>query len=500
MRITVPDVGGAAVFLRWGTTVRRYPVTMRGSLDDADVAWGSDRRGATGREHGSKSSGLRTYGLIAGFVLALAATVAILLTDDPQYLRLAVLAAAWAFVLAAFLAGRRRADAQAVAAREEEIRRRYEYELDREAAAHREYELELRREAEESMAAELTSLRAEVAELNLLKHEVARVARLGTDLPALSGLRAELTGLAGLRDDIASLRADVASLASLRENLASIAELRAEMGRLRTELTEQLNGEMLIERILLRTQSVRPGDDARTVESSTTWDDHRPPAELTVGRPAVRFDDAFDDAAEIRRHEPVRVERAPAPPATTAFRFPTCAPTSVPARSAPPATPSPPTPLEWLADRALVEAADLAPRHSRHAVGDPDDLPIEHERSGAVPGSLLPPVPPRRRRGDEAYDDRTAERPVSPPTSSEPVVRPAPRPSPTPRQSPTPRTAPQAAAAPAHEPPTAGHERLEQILADTGTPPPVTGRRRRRYREDDEPDDVLARVLGPNGR
>src|SRR3954451_23532572 len=283
MRITVPDAGGAAAFLRWGATVRRYAVTMRGSLDDEDVAWGSGRRGTAGREHGSASSGVRTYGLVAGFVLAVAATIAVFLTDNPQYLRLAVLAAAWAFVLAAFLAGRRRADAQAAAAREDDIRRSYEYELDREAAAHREYELELRREAEESMGAELTALRAEVAELNLLKHEVARVARLGTDLPALSGLRAELASLAGMRDDVASLaslRGDVASLAALREDLASIAELRSEMGRLRTELTEQLNGEMLIERILLRTQTGRPVEDARpTAESSPQWADDRQPAE-----------------------------------------------------------------------------------------------------------------------------------------------------------------------------------------------------------------------------
>src|SRR3954449_60884 len=301
MRVTVPDPGGVAVVLRWGTTVRRYAVTMRGAVDD-DVAWSSERRGGNG-------SAVRTYGLVAGFVLAVAATIAVFLTNNPQYLRLALHAAAWAFVLAAFLAGRRRADAQAAAAREDDIRRSYEYELDREAAAHREYELELRREAEESMGAELTALRAEVAELNLLKHEVARVARLGTDLPALSGLRAELTGLAGLRDDVASLaslRADVASLASLREDLASIAELRAEVGRLRTELTEQLNGEMLIERILLRTQTSRPVENApRTVESSTTWAGDRAPAELTGGWPAVRLDEA---TTESRRPEPVRVE------------------------------------------------------------------------------------------------------------------------------------------------------------------------------------------------
>src|SRR3954468_14247556 len=66
--------GGVDVVLRWRTTVRRYSVTMRGSQDGVDVAWGSDRRGGAAREHGSPSSGLRTYGLAGGFVLALAAT------------------------------------------------------------------------------------------------------------------------------------------------------------------------------------------------------------------------------------------------------------------------------------------------------------------------------------------------------------------------------------------------------------------------------------------
>src|SRR3954468_16280358 len=215
------------------------------------------------------SSQLRTLGLAGGFALACAATGAVFLTDDPQYLRLAVLAAAWAFVIAAFLAGRRRAGQQALAEREDELRRRYQRELDREAAAHREYELELenqlRRDAEESLRAELTALRAEISELKLLRHEVARVARLGTDLPALAGLRADLAGLTALRDDLASvsaLRNDVAKLSELRDDLAQLGELRADVGQLRAELAEQLNGEMLVERILLRTQAVRvPGED-----------------------------------------------------------------------------------------------------------------------------------------------------------------------------------------------------------------------------------------------
>jgi hypothetical protein len=111
-----------------------------------------------------------------------------------------------------------------------------------------------------------------------------------------------------------------------------------------------------------------------------------------------------------------------------------------------------------------------------------------------MPSSLLPPVPPRRRHTDEAFDDRTAERPASPPTSDEPIVRPSPTPSPRPSPTPRPMGRPLV-----QESPTAGHERPEQILADTGQQP-VPGRRRRRYRDDDEPDDVLARVLGRNGR
>ncbi|MGY1615148.1 DUF6779 domain-containing protein [Geodermatophilus sp. SYSU D00691] len=490
---------------------------MRGDRDD-DVASGSPRWvGGGGRV---PAPALRTAGLVAGFLLAAAATAVVFLTDNPQYLRLAVLAAAWAFVLAAFLAGRRRAEAAAAAAREDEIRRGgYEQELDRAALASREYEHELRREAEESMAAELTALRAELAELSLLKHEVARVARLGTDLPALSGLRAELAGLAGLREDVAqltalradvakldALRADVAALSALRDDLAQLGELRADVGRLRAELTEQLNGEMLIERIMLRTQSSRaPGeaDGPRTVEAPAPWEGDRPPRELTGGWPAVRL----DGLTETRQAEHVRVDR-PAPnghpreqaaPRTTAFPLstpasPRPAPSPASVRPAPAYSPppTPPTPLEWLADRSLVEPADLQPPHrSRHAAAEPDDVPVPHERSAAV-SDLLPPVPPRRRRTDEPFDDRTAERPAAPATSSEPVVRP----SPSPRPRPTPAPASPVPVADAGDP--VGHQRLAEILADNGVQPATGGRRRRRYRDDDEPDDVLARVLGRN--
>src|SRR3954468_22686787 len=85
----------------------------------------------------------RTLTLAGGFALAIAATLAVFLTDDPQFLRLAVVAVAWAFVLATFAAGRRSTDRMAARAREAELRRPYELELEREVAARREYELEL---------------------------------------------------------------------------------------------------------------------------------------------------------------------------------------------------------------------------------------------------------------------------------------------------------------------------------------------------------------------
>src|SRR3954468_13136888 len=95
---------------------------------------------------GASEGGGGPIGLVAGFVLAVLATLAIFLTDNPQYLRVAVLAAAWAFVLAAVAAGRRRSDRVAAAVREAELRRSHERELERQEEANQRYELELENE------------------------------------------------------------------------------------------------------------------------------------------------------------------------------------------------------------------------------------------------------------------------------------------------------------------------------------------------------------------
>ncbi|WP_040337445.1 DUF6779 domain-containing protein [Candidatus Blastococcus massiliensis] len=460
---------------------------------------------------GSALPGMRIVPVAAGFLLAAGATLAVFLTDNPQLLRLAVVAVAWAFVLATFAVGRRSGDRAAAAAREAQLRRVYEHELDLEVAARREYELELenelRRETEEAMRDELDALRGELSALADLRDQVAGVAALRDDVAALSALRDEVARVAALREDIAAL-------GSLRHELGQLHELRDDMGRLRAELTEQLSSEMLVERIVMRTQASRlPGDagrlDAppRTVEG-VTWDED-PPRELTGGWPAVRLDEPGD----TRHFEQVRVERTesrpvppepeprpwethtsaswtPSAPATSMFAGPqpsrlgpppstaSSPPTQAPAEPSPagpppaPATtsfplappPEPaPSPLDWLASRSLLDAPQ--------------------------PPEALPPVPPRpsprRRRGDE---------PVLPPvpvaqapTTQQPRVAPG-------RPVPAPPVAAPPAAGPVTSP--GSEKRLSEILAENGVTPPSGGRRRRRYREDGDADDVLARVLG----
>src|ERR687898_2282768 len=113
--------------------------------------------------------------LVLAVLLAGAATVTVVLTDDAQTLRLAVVGALWAFVLAALAAPRRQAGGESGGGpgAELELRRTYEIELEREVAARREYELQLevylRRELERGLAEDVTALREE---LNRMRGEM----------------------------------------------------------------------------------------------------------------------------------------------------------------------------------------------------------------------------------------------------------------------------------------------------------------------------------------
>ena len=104
-----------------------------------------------------------------GFVLAVAASLFVVLADEVRWLRLAVLLGLWAALLAAFAVARYRRDARAAELRQEEMTRIYELELHREISARREYEVQLaettRAELESRHDTELAALREQVERL-----------------------------------------------------------------------------------------------------------------------------------------------------------------------------------------------------------------------------------------------------------------------------------------------------------------------------------------------
>jgi hypothetical protein len=477
------------------------------------------------RRYPAESSGPQRRSLVlgGGFVLAVLATLAVFLTDNPQYLRVAVVAVAWAFVLATFAAGRRGSDRAAAAAREAELRSVYERELDREVAARREYELELenvlRRETEDAMRYELDALRGEIAALAGLRDELARVTELRGDLSALGGLRDEIARLAALRDDVASLGA-------LRQDLGQMGELRADLGRMRDDLAQQLNdklsSEMLVERIVMRTQgssNSRPDPTGRSVEGTASWTDEPPPA-LTGGWPAIRLDEPQGTRQfhELRRPEPAP---APPPPVRRVEEMPSWARESAAFDLFGPAEPYGSGSREDDREtgsashsRHAAEEAPAAPRTEMSAVVPPPEpvrpslRPSLRPRPSPHPTRVrsMPDVPNRRQRAGAADEPATGEqpsgprpmaaaRPVVPPAVARPVVPPA---------KPTRPTAPPTVASPIAPPSTSGRgpstgSSVAQILAQNGGGPATGSRRQhRRYREEDQPDDVLARVLREN--
>lgn len=121
---------------------------------------------------------VRRIALVVGLGLAIAATAALVLTEDPQLLRLAVIGALWAFLIAAFVvAGQRRpgvdADPAASPATEVALRPGHELMLQGELAERREFELRtevrLRREIEAALVEDMAALRGD---LTRLRHDI----------------------------------------------------------------------------------------------------------------------------------------------------------------------------------------------------------------------------------------------------------------------------------------------------------------------------------------
>ncbi|WP_343710315.1 DUF6779 domain-containing protein [Mycobacterium sp.] len=159
--------------------------------------------------------------LTALLVLAIGASSALVFTSRAELLKLAVILALWAAVVAAFVSVIYRRQSDVDQARVRDMKLVYDLQLDREISARREYELtvesQLRRELASELRAqaadEVAALRAELSALRtnleiLFGTELAQRPELETERRAVRGYSDWDRGDESPRDRVAAARAD----------------------------------------------------------------------------------------------------------------------------------------------------------------------------------------------------------------------------------------------------------------------------------------------------
>ncbi len=176
-------------------------------------------RGARARRGGRRPGWVLLTALL---VLAIGASSALVFTNQVELLKLAVILALWAAVVAAFVSVIYRRQSDVDQARARDLKLVYDLQLDREISARREYELtvesQLRRELATELRAqandEVSELRAELAALRT-NLEILFDAEL-SDRPALEGERKAVRGYSEWERDNESARDRVNRVASVR--------------------------------------------------------------------------------------------------------------------------------------------------------------------------------------------------------------------------------------------------------------------------------------------
>ncbi len=176
-------------------------------------------RGARVRRGGRRPGWLLLTALL---VLAIAASSALVFTNRVELLKLAVILALWAAVVAAFVSVIYRRQSDVDAARARDLKLVYDLQLDREISARREYELtvesQLRRELATELRAhaaeEVAALRAELAALRT-NLEILFDAELN-DRPALETERRTVRGYSDWDRDNETARERINRVTSVR--------------------------------------------------------------------------------------------------------------------------------------------------------------------------------------------------------------------------------------------------------------------------------------------
>lgn len=149
---------------------------MRGMSSDGAIDKPRSSRPARGEDRG-----VAQIALVVLLVLALVATVVMIFSDNPVWMRIGTLAALWAAFIGAFLVGRYRRQAAAEASRVRDLHTVYELQLEREISARREHELVVEKDLRDSIRAEtsdsILALRQEIAALR------EQLGQLGVQMP-----------------------------------------------------------------------------------------------------------------------------------------------------------------------------------------------------------------------------------------------------------------------------------------------------------------------------
>ncbi|MDX2357037.1 DUF6779 domain-containing protein [Dietzia sp. PP-33] len=122
-------------------------------------------------------------------LLALVATVVMVFSDDPVWMRIGTLSALWAAFIGAFLVARYRRQASAEAARVRDLHTVYELQLEREISARREHELVVEKDLRDTVRAETSdSIQALRHEIAALREQLGQMGMpLTDDRPAVGG-------------------------------------------------------------------------------------------------------------------------------------------------------------------------------------------------------------------------------------------------------------------------------------------------------------------------
>jgi hypothetical protein len=360
--------------------------------------------------------------LIVGFALAIAATLAMVLSNDLRWLRLGIIAALWAALIGAFLAARYRRNITTTEEAVAEAQAVYELELEREIAARREYELELEAETRERVEAdsreELDALRSEVVALRDSLQSLFG----GDVLFERVALTAQSTRMRSLHDDQWLVTAGEGNGKTPPQLTAA---KKKEIGDRPTELIERV-----IENGVAPVTDKRPSGPARVLKVEEAGPPTRRvakadvvPAESAAEATRRQQAPAESPRREPRRPEPSRAEPSRAQP-----------PRAQPPRAQPPRAPQParqprpePAPAVKATPPRRPEPPKTAPRTEPQTIRTVPER-IERGRPAASPAPRPSPRQPVEDPEPDwmtALDNARREREAAPPAPEPPAPEPA---------------------------------------------------------------------------